>query len=129
MAELSELTSTAEASENENLTGMGRTLDQIYNTAKAMRINTYNSFATQGSGFNGIIELAKAYATAQDQCEAHNAHFDRSLLSNMYGRLLAVTLWHAAHQGLDLDTLMVNAFSNSCEIADMPCECMRCESD
>lgn len=123
---MADLTNTAE---NERLTSMGRTLDQIYKTAEGVRIKAYNSFATHGSGFNGIVKLAQAYATAQDECETHNAHFDKSLLSSMYGRLLAVTIWHAAHQGLDLDTLMVNAFSNSCEMVDMPCECTRCESD
>ena len=125
---MTKLYDTPDLSDQE-LMNIGKSVFQIYKTARGLRVAAYNSFGSHGSGFNGIVELAKAYATAQDQCEAHNAHFDKSLLSSMYGRLLAVTIWHTAHQGLNLETLMTYAFANSAQIADEPCECTRCESD
>ena len=125
---MTKLYDTPDLSDQE-LMDLGKSVFQIYKTARGLRVAAYNSFGSHGSGFNGIVELAQAYADAEDQCQKHNAYFDTPLLSNMYGRLLAVTLWHAAHQGLNLETLMTYAFANSAQIADVPCECTRCASD
>lgn len=102
-------------------------LQLMHKRAQEKAVSVYNSKNdTKGwTPFDALGEMVNAYSCAIHNCNEHGVNFDKSIISTMYGRLMAAVVWHAAHQGISLEDLVTQASRQSeafLELSESDCD-------